>query len=396
MGDEITKQRAPDPGENEESSWVLDSVVGFLKGPIWNIPILTFIEQRSVVFEPDDTVEESEVLTREYRAIYEEYKNLVDRLLSGHMSDLGISAEQFDEACVKAEGTLTSKFRAALFEQIWASNDFDIFVRMMTQRNIELQLQALEVLAQRYGLVYDSFIPQGAKREDYLRDDDDIMAEVLKRSLQEQESQEGEPTTMRSSSPPSKHQQEMAILQERARLEEKLMSEKEKEDDLLSRAFKDNVDVKESSGNNNSSKNNLSKPLPVIGNSFKAPPTPQSSLAESTSPGHQPQSQSGPGGISAEEIRKRQEYLRQQRDKLLSIKKKEREKQIEKMGEEEILAKRPKSARAVRSVVKKKEEGGENEEDSDEDEGSSNLAFRKSLAARLKAEVVEEKQKQAD
>lgn len=32
---------------SEDCSWVFDSLVGFLQGPIWNAPILTFIEQKS-------------------------------------------------------------------------------------------------------------------------------------------------------------------------------------------------------------------------------------------------------------------------------------------------------------------------------------------------------------
>lgn len=34
--------------ENEQLIWVFDSLVGFLKGPVWNIPIMTFIEQKSI------------------------------------------------------------------------------------------------------------------------------------------------------------------------------------------------------------------------------------------------------------------------------------------------------------------------------------------------------------
>lgn len=33
--------------------------------------------------------------------------------------------------------------------KIWAANDIKIFVRMMTQRNIELQLQALDMIERR-------------------------------------------------------------------------------------------------------------------------------------------------------------------------------------------------------------------------------------------------------
>ena len=41
---------------------------------------------------------------------------------------------------------LTPQFRQGLFEQVYAAEDFTVFTRMMTQKNIELQLQALELL----------------------------------------------------------------------------------------------------------------------------------------------------------------------------------------------------------------------------------------------------------
>ena len=33
---------------DDKFEWVFDSLVEFLRGPIWNIPVLTFIEQKSV------------------------------------------------------------------------------------------------------------------------------------------------------------------------------------------------------------------------------------------------------------------------------------------------------------------------------------------------------------
>lgn len=33
---------------SEQLEWVFDALVEFLRGPIWNIPVLTFIEQKSV------------------------------------------------------------------------------------------------------------------------------------------------------------------------------------------------------------------------------------------------------------------------------------------------------------------------------------------------------------
>ena len=39
---------------------------------------------------------------------------------------------------------------ASDFEQVWAADDYEIFKRMMIQKNIELQLQALELIQQKW------------------------------------------------------------------------------------------------------------------------------------------------------------------------------------------------------------------------------------------------------
>lgn len=31
-----------------EDAWVFDSLVGFLRGPVWHVPVMTFIEQKSL------------------------------------------------------------------------------------------------------------------------------------------------------------------------------------------------------------------------------------------------------------------------------------------------------------------------------------------------------------
>ena len=35
--------------------------------------------------------------------------------------------------------------------KVWAADDFEIFKRMMTQKNIDLQMQALQLIQQRFG-----------------------------------------------------------------------------------------------------------------------------------------------------------------------------------------------------------------------------------------------------
>ena len=37
-----------DSGDEENEQWILDSLVMYLRGPIWNVPILNFIEEKSV------------------------------------------------------------------------------------------------------------------------------------------------------------------------------------------------------------------------------------------------------------------------------------------------------------------------------------------------------------
>lgn len=83
-----------------------------------------------------------------------------------------------------------------------------------------------------------------------------------------------------------------------------------------------------------------------------------------------------------EEISKRSEYLRSQRDKIIQARQKERSERISKyLIKEKANAplERPKTARKSEGMVR-----------SDSNESSSNqLAYRKTLAARLKAEVID-------
>lgn len=40
-----------------------------------------------------------------------------------------------------------------------------MFVRMMTERNVELQLQALELIERKYGITPQSFVPKKGETE---------------------------------------------------------------------------------------------------------------------------------------------------------------------------------------------------------------------------------------
>ena len=68
---------------------------------------------------------------------------------------------------------------------VWAADDFEIFMQMMLQKNIELQLQALELLQQRYGVLPASLQPEGKKKED--ENESKLMEEVARISKEEHE-----------------------------------------------------------------------------------------------------------------------------------------------------------------------------------------------------------------
>ncbi|KAL1500785.1 hypothetical protein ABEB36_006229 [Hypothenemus hampei] len=139
----------------EEDSWVFDSLVAFLNGPIWNAPLQSFIEEKSLIFEPNESDND------DYKKIFEEFKSLVDFMLGNFMEDIGIVPEQFQNACIETKNHVS--FDNNLFEQIWAANDYGMFVRMMTRRNVELQLQALELIEKKYGITPQSFVPSSHK-----------------------------------------------------------------------------------------------------------------------------------------------------------------------------------------------------------------------------------------
>lgn len=306
--------------DEEGFSWVFESLVGFLKGPVWEAAVLTFIEKNSVVFDPVEEAEE------EYKKIHDEYKNLVDTMLGSHMEDLGISADDFEKACTETEKHIHSQFRKSLFEQLWAADDYEIFKRMMMQKNLELQLQALDLLSHQYGLLPESFLPG----EDYepSAEEKTIMETVMKRYVEENPEE---------ADVEQQSEQKEVIQATKARLQE----ERQKEIKLMEKAMETSLH---------------DSPKADYKNSLE--------MAKLTE-------------VSPDEARRRQDYLKQQRDRLLALKKQEREKMLQ------HYEGRPRSSRAAQRAVA--------EESAVDAVDPKLLAFRKSLAAKLKAEVVDKK-----
>ena len=276
--------------KEDENAWVFDSLVDFLCGPLWNIPIMNFIEENSMTFEPEENDQKS------HKAVHTAYKELVDFMLGNYMDDLGISPEQFKKSCAKCATEIKTKFHQLQFEQLWAAEDFHMFSRMMTRTNFELQLQALELLQHRHGVIPASLLPGDQVSEPERR----VWEEVTRRSLEDQKRDEakmdGETRAL-----------EKALIST-SQTKQQLQAGRDREQGLIRGTM--NLSVSD------------------------APPAAVQGTGDQISP---------------EEMKRRREYLRQQRDKLLLMKRAEREKMLAAEGKAKET--RPKSSRAARSAM---------------------------------------------
>ncbi|XP_004482020.1 cilia- and flagella-associated protein 36 isoform X2 [Dasypus novemcinctus] len=327
--------------EEEEVEWVVESIAGFLRGPDWSIPILDFVEQKCEVF--DD--EEESKLT--YTEIHREYKELVEKLLESYLKEIGINEDQFQEACTSPLAkTHTSQ---AILQPVLAAEDFSIFKAMMVQKNIEMQLQAIRIIQERNGVLPDCLTDGSDVVSDLEQEEMKILREVLRKSKEEYDEEE-----------------------ERKR--KKQLAE--------AKAEEPSVHVSEAAKMNNSQGD---------GEHFVHPPSVQplarklEMLPETSSfpqkglkiPGLQPSSMEGPianlSALGTEELQQREHYLKQKRDKLMSMRKDLRTKQIQNTEQ------KGKSAGEVEEMTEKPEMTAEEKQ---------TLLKRRLLAEKLKEEVI--------
>uniref|UniRef100_A0A182MWE8 Cilia- and flagella-associated protein 36 n=1 Tax=Anopheles culicifacies TaxID=139723 RepID=A0A182MWE8_9DIPT len=341
----------------DDNSWVFDSLVCFLHGPVWNAPLQTFIEDKSIIFDPNLQPDEN---NPEFRKVHDEYKNLVDYMLGSFMEEMQITPEQFEFACLEGRhvaslggapratsagtssgddsiaeqsGANTFSFHQGLFQQIWAANDIRIFIRMMIQRNVELQLQALDLIERR---------TQSLSKRDESSDGDAL-----------------------PDSQPIPDQKEDGPPEEDGEIERDILKSVENELKVPG------LDLDEA----------------------ELPPVRQSTLentldGDELSAGEKDKFQRlnlffDQEKINNEDMKARQEYLRTQRDKILTIKKQARARQLN-----ETIRKneRPTSAQVAQKFL----EGETESVPAEPPEGS--LQLRKMLAQRLRNEVAIDKE----
>ena len=148
MSSRKVTHRNYDNYNEDDDQWLFDSIVNYLKSPLWTSPIQQFIEnncagkikkknfvfmnfyenfnhfkikkkttttiitfvyslKQKIVFSPEDgwaggallNIENEKDIPKQYRVAHKKYKELVDLLINTFIQDIGISYSEFVRAC---------------------------------------------------------------------------------------------------------------------------------------------------------------------------------------------------------------------------------------------------------------------------------------------------------
>ncbi|KAF4071367.1 hypothetical protein AMELA_G00272340 [Ameiurus melas] len=318
----------------EDSEWVVESIAGYLGSPEWLIPLSDFIENTCSVFDDEEENKLS------YTEIHQQYKQLVEKLLENYMQEVGISEQQFLDAC--SSPIAKSKTLQALFQPVLATNDFQMFRSLMVQKNVELQLQALRVIKERNGALPECLTDGTDVMSELEQQEMQILQEVLKRSKEEYEEEiaRREHVALKVGSTSASLREEpvrngtdpQAAAHKPA---QPINSLGKKDDKVVSERSSDNASPKASDNCNTETRTLPAVRVPVKGPA--PPPTSREKTANQAAESWLEEARKE-AGISKsfreltvaqqEELQQRAEYLRQQRDKLQALKKEQKGKSV--------------------------------------------------------------------
>ncbi|XP_069090457.1 cilia- and flagella-associated protein 36 isoform X2 [Pleurodeles waltl] len=340
----------------EVEEWVVESVFGFLRSPLWAAPVLDFLEQRCSVFDDEEENKLS------YTEIHQEYKKLVEKLLESYLLDVGISEEQFQQA-------LTSPFAQShtsqtILQPVLAVEDFKLFKSVMVQKNIELQLQAIQIIQERNGVLPDCLTNGSDALTDLEQQEMELLSEAIRRSKEEYKQEQ-----LRK-----KITEVCGVQLEPSESVHEESSEKSKSESKNRVSFQDSNSA-QIAGDHITPAEVLRtvKPrtqvleIPMETPSLKLKAMTNTEAAEAWL--EQARREAGIFGDKAEQLRKRAEYLKQKRDKLMSMKKEPRNKPMKQNSDDQEL----KTSSSNKEMT---------------EEEKKNLQKRRQLAEKLKEEVI--------
>ena len=122
---------------NEDYDWIFDFVMQFLESDRFDSAVMDFVDEKCFEFED---VEENRFI---YTDIHKEFRDHIEALISSNLVELGITTELFFESC--DNGRNNRDINKQVFERMIAMEDFETFKKLMTKRNMELQLETIRL-----------------------------------------------------------------------------------------------------------------------------------------------------------------------------------------------------------------------------------------------------------
>lgn len=202
-----------------ENEWIFDSVINFVKSPLWKVPITSFINENCVIFDDE---EENKL---EYTDIHKKFKKIVEEMLTNMLNDIGIDEETFAKACIKASDNPVHKM---LLSEIMAVDNFVAFKKLMLKRNRELSQEALQLMnAKEAGIDPNMVLDQPNYGQ--ASNEDDEIAKAIQASL-ELEKNKSDPSASKSTTEPTDEDEMMRRALEASKQEYEMMQKAQKKD----------------------------------------------------------------------------------------------------------------------------------------------------------------------
>jgi len=126
------------PEATGEFDWMFDYVMSLFKSPVWDLTVMGVIDDNCFLF----TNEEENKF--EYTEVHEMFRLTVEQLITQHLAELGVPDEMFVEACEKEREA--REINQEVYDQILAMDDFLTFKKLMVKRNYALELEAVQEL----------------------------------------------------------------------------------------------------------------------------------------------------------------------------------------------------------------------------------------------------------
>ena len=161
----------------------MEIMTEFLQSPMWKNPIISFVEQNCVVFE---NTEENRL---EYTEIHTKFKRLVESRLEAYIQDLGISQADY----VKAWSRAQKRIHKSLLQQIMAVEDFVLFKKMMVNRNIAMNKEAMRQMqakGRQTNRISQAVAQESSEEDESEEDEEAMMKRVMEESQKTAEADE--------------------------------------------------------------------------------------------------------------------------------------------------------------------------------------------------------------